>query len=44
MAVDREERLLDDRLLYGGLEGRWEYLLELLPELLVIERNGMKDG
>ncbi|KAF6219677.1 hypothetical protein HO133_004146 [Letharia lupina] len=39
-AVDKEERLLDDRLLYGRLEGKWNGLLELLPELLVADWEG----
>ncbi|KAF6233162.1 hypothetical protein HO173_008706 [Letharia columbiana] len=39
-AIDKEERLLDDRLLYGRLEGKWNGLLELLPELLVADWEG----
>lgn len=41
MAIDSEERVLDDASLYGGFGDHWEGLFELMPELLDV---GGTDG
>ncbi len=38
-AVDREERVLDDVSLYGGLGKHWETIFELVPELVIVEKT-----
>ena len=40
MAIDSEERLLDDASLYGGFGERWEGMFELMPELLNVGGTG----